>query len=114
MALHGGGDIRPMCDQPDLNISKLRRLSEIGRTDERLLAVDDDALRMEAGARRVALVQADAISLAAGSTKRIIEANGGVLASLIRYGGRTDAHRYAGRPRQDRRACPRNPRSRYE
>jgi hypothetical protein len=46
MALHGGGDIWSTRDHADLNIPKLRRLGEIGRADERLLAVDDDALRI--------------------------------------------------------------------
>jgi hypothetical protein len=43
-------------DQPDLKIPKLRGFGEIGRADER--AVDDHALRMEAGTRPVTLIEA--------------------------------------------------------
>src|SRR6266851_3678426 len=61
MALYDGGDIRSMCDHSNLYVPKLRGFGEIGRTDERLLAVDDHALRMEAGARSIALVEATGI-----------------------------------------------------
>ncbi len=61
MAFHGGRDIRSIRDQPDLDIPKLRRLGEIGRADERPLAVDDHALCMEAGTRYITRVEASGI-----------------------------------------------------
>lgn len=61
MLLDGNRRDRLMQDDTDFYIPELRRFSEIRRPEERLLAIDHDAFRMEAVAWNTALHHAAGI-----------------------------------------------------